>query len=141
MSGLRVRVLGDVDLKKEVSRLIKDLDEVEDPAAMAAAVPIWEKWRELVPVLEGHYRDSLTIVWLKAEQKAGIGTRWLPYLERNDQPVIYSKTLEFGDSDAAARPSQRPALKASRQAAIDAGAVPIKAVVKGRRPRKRVPTT
>ena len=139
--SVRVRILGGVDLQKEVSRLIKDLDEVEDPAAMAAAVPIWEKWRELVPVLDGHYRDSLTIVWLKAEQKAGIGTRWLPYLERNDQPVIYSKVLEFGSSDTAAKPSARPALRASRGAAIEAGAVPIKALVKGRRPRKVVPTS
>lgn len=136
-----VRILGGVDLNKEIDRLCRELEAVEDPAAMAAAKPILEMWRSLVPIREGHYRDSLTITWLKDKGKAGIGTRWLSYLERNDQPFIYSKVLEFGSSDTAAQPSQRPALKASRAAAIEAGAVPIKAVVKGRRPRKMVPTT
>ena len=135
-----VRVLGGVDLNKEIERLCRELEQVEDPAAMAAAEPILEMWRGLVPIREGHYRDSLTITWLKDRGSAAIGTRWLPYLERNDQPFIYSKVLEFGTSDTPAQPSQRPALKASRAAAIEAGAVPIRARVKGRRPRTMVPT-
>lgn len=139
--GLKVRVLGGVDLDKEIGRLVRDLEQVEDPAALAAAEPILDMWRSMVPILEGHYRDALTIVWIKEVAKAGIGTRWLGGLERNDQPFIYSKVLEFGDSDTAAQPSMRPALKASRPAAIEAAAVPIRARIKGRRPRSRVATT
>ena len=104
---------------------------------MAAAEPIRGAWRSLVPVRDGHYRDALTITWLKSVRKAGVGTGWDAGLPRDKQPFVYSKVLEFGDSDTPAQPSARPALKQARPAALEAGAVPLKARVKGRRPRRK----
>jgi len=131
------KVLGVRELQAEIERFAKDLAAAEDPAAMAAAEPIKDAWKGLVPVLEGHYRDSLAVVWLPTDQKAGIGTSWVPGLARDEQPVMYAKKLEFGTSGQAAQPSARPALAQSQAAALQAAQPPLQAVIKGRRPRRR----
>lgn len=133
-------MLGLSDLTAEIERLNKELTVAEDPAALAAGEPIKEMWRSLVPIDEGHYRDSLAVVHLP-EKGAAIGTAMLAGVPRDEQPFIYSKRLEYGDSEMTAQPSARPALKASKRQALAAGAEPFRSVVKGRRPRKRVPTT
>lgn len=133
-------ILGLSDLTAEIKRLSSDLQVAEDPAAMAAGEPIKEAWRDLVPIYEGHYRDALTVVHLP-ERGAAVGTRWLGYLPRNEQPFVYSKRLEFGDSAIHAQPSARPAMKQSKRQALEAGAEPFRSVVRGRRPRRPKPTT
>lgn len=134
-----VKVLGIKEMQAEVARVTKELREAEQPAAMAAGEPIREKWRDLVPVLDGNYRDSLTVAWTGIKG-AAVGTTWLGGVDRTDQPVLYAKRLEFGDSAIPAQPSARPALAASKRQALEAGSEPFRSVIKGRRARKpRVP--
>lgn len=134
-------VLGVRELQGEIARMNRDLEQAEDPAAMAAAEPIKEAWKGLVPILDGNYRDALTVQWIEGIRKAAIGTGWLASLPPNEQPVMYAKRLEFGTGGVTARPSARPAMKAARPQALEAGAVPLRMVVRGRRPRKVVATT
>jgi hypothetical protein len=135
---LNVKVLGLGDIQAELDRVTADLKVAEDPAQMAAAAPILEAWRSRVPIKDGNYRDSLTIANLGAKG-AAVGTRWLPELPRNEQPVLYAKRLEFGDSEIHPQPSARPALAAVRQQSAEAGAEEFRSVVRGRKPRKRAP--
>lgn len=135
---LSFKVLGLDDLQESIDSTVEELRAAEDPAALAAAVPYLEKWRGFVPVLDGNYRDSLTVAWL-GEKGAAVGTRWLPQLPREEQPVMYAKRLEFGDSEIHAQPSARPALAAGRQEALEAGGEEFRSVVRGRRKRKRKP--
>lgn len=138
MPGLSILGLG--DLQTEIDKTAQELREAEDPAAMAAGEPILERWKALVPVLDEHYRNSLVLVWLGAKQGAAIGTSWLPTLPREEQPFLYSKPLEFGNSHQSAQPSARPALAASQAEALEAGGNEFRSVIKGRKPRKRRPT-
>lgn len=123
-------------LQQETRSIATRLAEAEDPAAMAAAEPILARWQQLVPVLDANYRDALAIQWLKGEGAAAIGTRWMDSLPRNEQPLMYAKRLEIGDSEMAAQPSMQPALKAAQQEAITAGGVPIKTSLRGGRRRR-----
>lgn len=136
---MSVSLLGVPELKAEIDRLTKDMAIAEDASALAAAEPVKDAWVGFVPVFEGHYRDSLVVVWLDDKGAAAVGTRYLPGVPRDEQPFIYSKRLEFGDSDIGAQPSARPAAKAAKAEALAAGAPPLQAVIKGRRPRKRLP--
>lgn len=134
------KVLGIKELQAEIDRTIKELREAENPAALAAGEPIRDKWRDLVPVLDGNYRNALAVGWT-GKKGAAVGTTWLPGLDRREQPVLYSKRLEFGDSVIPAQPSARPALAASKAQALEAGAEPFRSVIKGRRARKpKAPT-
>lgn len=130
-------MLGLPQLQQEIDDVAKELASAEEPAAMAAGVPIRDKWKELVPVLDGDYRDSLTVAW--TGKGAAVGTRWLADRPRTQQPVLYAKRLEFGDASYPAEPSARPALAASREAALEAGGAEFRPVVRGRKPRRRVP--
>ncbi len=134
------KVLGLRHLRVEIERTNKELMEAEDPAAMAAGIPIRDKWKSLVPVLDGNYRDSLEVVWL-GKKGAAVGPTWQGHLEKNDQPIMYAKRLEFGESGVTAQPSARPTLEAAKAAAIEAGAEPFRTVIRGRRRKKKVPTT
>lgn len=131
------KILGVSDLQAEIARLQKDVGEAEDPAALAAGEPIGEKWAGLVQVYEGHLRDSITVAW--TSRGAAVGTKWLPGVPRDEQPFIYSRIAEYGKDDRPAHPAARPAAKAARREALAAGAVPLQAVVKGRRPRRTTP--
>jgi len=133
---LNVKVLGLPELQAEIDRTTAELRAAEDPAQMAAAVPILEAWRSRVPVLDGNYRDSLTIANLGVKG-AAVGTAWLGEVPREEQPVMYAKRLEFGDSTMRPQPSARPALEATRQQAAEAGGDEFRSVVRGRKPRKR----
>ena len=133
---MSVQVLGGKMLKANADHVARSLKEAEDPAALAAAEPIKKRWEALVPVLDGNYRDSLTITWLKGSGKAAIGTAWLDRVPRNEQPVLYAKRLEIGDSEIAAQPSMRPALKAAKDEAVEAGAVPLKTSLRGANRRR-----
>jgi hypothetical protein len=134
---LNFRVLGLPQLQESIDETSRELMEAEDPAAMAAGEPIREKWRDLVPVLDGNYRESLTVAWLGARKGAAVGIRWLPQVPREDQPVLYAKRLEFGDWAIPAQPSARPALAAARAEAVEAGAEPFRSVVRGRSRKRR----
>jgi hypothetical protein len=139
---LKVKVLGISEMQAEAASMAAELRAAEDPAAMAAGAPIRDKWHGLVPILDGNYRDSLTVA--HTTKGAAVGTAWLARLPREEQPFIYSKRLEFGESGVTAQPSARPALEAARAEALDAGADEFRSVVKGRRKRQRkvkVPTT
>lgn len=127
------QVLGLRELQANLKVIERELKEAEDPAAMAAGEPIAEAWRGLVPILDGNYRDSITVTWLSRIGKAGVGTAWLSSLADNEQPVLYATRFEYGDSEIAAQPSARPALKQAQAAAIDAAAVELRMRVKGRR--------
>lgn len=135
-----MKVLGLKDLQAECDKAAKDVMEAERPAEMAAGEPIREKWHGMVPVEDGNYQESLTVAW---DPKAGaiVGTAWVSGLDRDDQPFLYAKRLEFGDSDLPAHPSARPALAASKREALEAAEEPFRAKIKGRRPRKRKPTS
>lgn len=130
----RVKIAGLTELQSECDKMAKELAVAERPAEMAAGEEIKEVWRGLVPVDEGNYRDSLGVSWL-GKQGAAVGITWLSGLDRNEQPVLYAKRLEFGDSEIQAQPSARPAVEQSRAAALEAGAEPLRAVVRGRRAR------
>ena len=134
------KVLGLPELDEACRDTANELMEAEQPSAMAAAEPIKEKWVELVPVLDGNYRRSLTITWL-GKVGAGIGTAWLNDLPRNEQPFLYAKPLEFGNSHQGAEPSARPAIAASKQQAIAAGEEPLRSVIRGRSRRRRTHLT
>lgn len=137
-AGMRfgAKILGLSDLQASIDSTVEDLREAEDPATMAAGQPIRERWAGLVPVKDGNYRDSLVVVHIEGKG-AAVGTAWLGRVPREEQPFLYSKRLEFGDSVIPAQPSARPALAAAREDAIEAGAEPFRSVVKGRRKRKR----
>lgn len=132
------QVLGLKELQANLKVIERELKEAVDPAAMAAGEPIAKAWRDLVPILDGNYRDSISVAWLARIGKAGVGTAWLPALPRDEQPVLYASRFEYGDSEIAARPSARPALKQAQAAAIEAAGVEIATRVKGRRRRKVV---
>lgn len=133
------KVLGLKDVQSALDATALELREAEDPAALAAADPILEKWRSMVPVKDGNYRDSLTVAWL-GKAGAAVGTRWLPTLPREEQPFLYAKPLEFGNSHQSAQPSARPALAAARAEALDASGEPFRSVVRGRsRKRRKAP--
>jgi HK97 gp10 family phage protein len=135
----RVKIAGLSELQAETEKLAKELREAEQPSAMAAGEVIREAWAGLVPVLDGNYRDSLAVVWL-GKQGAAVGISWVGGLAREDQPVMYGKRLEFGDSIIPAQPSARPAVESSRAEALEAGAEPLRSVVRGRRARTpRIP--
>lgn len=121
------------ELQANIKRVTKELEMAEDPAAMAAGEPIADAWRKLVPVLDSNYQNAITVAWLKGPKKAGVGTRWMPELPRDEQPVLYASRFEYGDSEIAARPSARPALKQAQGAAVEAAAVELRMRVKGRR--------
>ena len=105
---------------------------------MAAGGPIRDKWKSLVPVLDGNYRDSLRVAWT-GTKGAAVGTGWVPGLPREDQPVMYAKRLEFGLEGIHPQPSARPAAAAARADALKAGGEPFRTVVRGRKPRRKVP--
>ena len=133
---LRTKVLGIRDLQAEVARTAEELRTAERPAEMAAGEPIRDKWKALVPFHEGHYRDSLAVAWLGKLGAAG-GTAWVPGLPRDEQPLIYAKRLEYGDSEIRAQPSARPALAAARAEAVEAGADEFRTVIRRRKARRR----
>jgi hypothetical protein len=133
-------VLGLKELNAEVQRVAKDLEMAEDPAAMEAAKVYLKFWRQLVPVLDANYQSSLVTTWLPTKG-AAVGISWLGSLPRDEQPVLYAKRLEFGDHEITAQPSARPAQEAGRGEALEAAGVPLTAVIKGRRSRRRKPTT
>ena len=132
-----VKVLGVKELQSNIKRVNAELASMEDPAERAAGEVILEAWQGLVPYQDGNYRRSLAV----GQTKAGtaVGVTWLRDLPREQQPVMYAKPLEFGNSHQPPQPSARPALAASQEAATAAAAVELKAVVKGRRGRKRTP--
>lgn len=132
---IKVKIAGLKEMQAAADQTSRELLEAEQPAAMAAGEPIRDKWKDLVPVLDGNYRDSLIVTWL-GKQGAAVGTMWLGHLPREDQPLFYAKRHEFGDSIIPAQPSARPALAQSRAAALEAGAEPFRSVVRGRRARK-----
>ena len=134
---IKVRVLGMDKVQQELKRVSAELVAQEDPAQMAAGEPIREKWASLVPVLDGNYKRAITVRWL-GKKGAAVAVGWLGDIDRNDEPILYSKRLEFGDSEISAHPSARPALVASQQAAMEAGADEFRTVIRGRRGR-RVP--
>jgi len=129
------KVEGLPDLTKNIERFTGSLDAMEDPAEMAAGEVIREAWEGLVPVKDRNYQRSLTV----AQTGAGVavGTAWLPDLPRNEQPVMYARPLEFGNSHQGAQPSARPALASSAGAATDAAGVELKSAVKGAARRRR----
>ena len=131
-----MKVLGLDDLQKNVDALVKELEQVADPAALAAGEVIADAWRARVPILDENYQRSIAVGTVKGG-KVAVGTTWLPDLDRNDQPVLYAKPLEFGNSRTPADPSMRPALAASQEEAVAAAEVPITSVVKGTRKRRR----
>jgi len=131
-------ILGLKQLRRNIDQTSRDLMEAEDPAQMAAGEVIRDKWRALVPVLEGNYRDSLAVQWL-GKKGAAVGTSWLGSVERNEQPVLYASRLEFGDSEMPAQPSARPALEQSRGPATDAAADEFRSVIRGTRRRRTQP--
>jgi hypothetical protein len=135
---IKTKVVGLRELQAECMILSRELEAVEEPAAMAAGEPIRSSWEGNVPVYEGHYRDALAVVWDRERRKAAVGTQWVPGLDREEQPFIYAARLEYGDASISAQPSARPALKAARKQALDAAAGPLSAKVRGRRPRVRV---
>lgn len=135
---MTTRVLGVKDLQSEIAHLSKVLESLEDPAAVAMGEVVAAKWRSLVPVLDGHYRDSIQVGQTK--KGTAVGITWLGNLPRNQQPVMYAKRLEFGYSGTTAQPSARPAAEQSRAEAVAAGRDTLLPAIKGRRPRKRVPT-
>lgn len=132
---MATKVLGLDQLQGEIDKVVRELEVQEQPAMMAAGQPILETWQAMVPVLDGNYRRALAVVWL-GKIGAAVGPTWLADLERDEQPILYSKRLEFGDSLMPAQPSARPALEASRPAAIEAGAEQFRTVVRGRRSRR-----
>lgn len=136
---MSTQILGMKELQATLKGIAKDIEQAQDPAAMAAGEPIKEAWKSLVPVLEGNYRESITVAWLGKLGKAAVGTAWMGSVPADEQPVLYASRFEYGDSEIAARPSARPALAQSKDAAMEAGAVPIKAALKRRR-RKKVAT-
>lgn len=133
---LGVKVDGLEEMEATIRDLNARLEDVTDPAAMAAAQPILARWRSLVPVLDANYQRSLAAV-PASKGRVAIGTQWLDDLDRNEQPVLYAKPLEIGNSRTPAQPSMRPALAAAQQEAIDAAGVPINEVVRGTRPKRR----
>lgn len=132
---IKVRIQGLRELDREMQKVSRELMEAEDPAQMAAGEPIREKWASLVPVLDGNYKRALTVRWL-GKKGAAVAVGWLGDIDRNDEPILYSKRLEFGDSEIPAQPSARPALAAAQQQALEAGAEPFRTVVRGRRGRR-----
>lgn len=137
---MSVKVLGLKQLKKNADATARELMEAEDPAQMSAATIIAEKWRSLVPVLEGNYRDAIGIEWL-GRKGAVVGPKWLGHIPRNEQPVLYARRLETGDSEMPAQPSARPALESARGEATDAMADEFRSVVRGTRKRRRKAVT
>lgn len=135
---MSMQVLGLRELQAELKKVAKDIELAQDPAAMAAGEPIKEAWRGLVPVEAGYYQESITVAWLGKLGKAAVGTAWMPSVAKNEQPVLYASRLEYGDSEMPAQPSAKPALAQSRDDAIQAAEVPLKAALK-RRKRKRKP--
>lgn len=129
------KVTGLSQLQANIGALTHDLQGAEKPAGLAAGEPIRAKWQSLVPVYEGHYRDSLVVVWMEGAG-AVVGTSWLASVDRDEQPFQYSKRLEFGDTEIHPHPSARPAMKASRKEALAAGGEPFAAVIRGRRSRR-----
>lgn len=137
---MTTKVLGLKQLQQSADRVARELAEAEDPAQMAAGEVIAEAWRGFVPILEGHYRDSIHVAWL-GKKGAAVGTKWLAGVPRNEQPVLYARRLETGDSEMPAQPSARPALEQARPEAIEAMADEFRTVVRGTRRRRKVPTT
>ena len=136
-----VKILGLKDIQRNAEQTARDLAEAEDPAQMRAGEIIAERWRALVSILEGNYRDAIHVAWL-GKKGAAVGTKWLGNLPRNEQPVMYARRLETGDSEMPAQPSARPALEQARPEAIEAMADEFRTVVRGtRRRRTKVPTT
>lgn len=96
----------------EMERLLKQLgpevaSRVGDQAVRAAAKPIVEEAKRLVPVDTGRLRDSITVV---TERKRK-GDNERVALIGFEKPVSRRAHLtEFGTKHAAARPFMRPAL-------------------------------
>lgn len=82
-------------------------------AAKAGAEVLQEEWKGLVPVLEGNYRDSITIVEQGADAAVTVGP--VPGVPANEQPILYAAKLEFTGHAAF-----RPALDASGARISDA---------------------
>lgn len=132
---LKVKMLGIREMQQACDQTARELMEAEDPAALAAGEPIKDKWKGLVPWYEGNYERSLAVAWTGIKG-AAVGTAWVPGLPRDEQPFIYSKRLEFGEFGTTAQPSARPAMVAARAEALEAGAEPLRSVIKGRRARR-----
>jgi len=75
-------------------------------ATKAGAEVLQEEWKARVPVLEGHYRDSIATVEQGPDTAVGVGP--VPGVPPNEQPTLYAAKLEFTN-----RPALRPAIDAA----------------------------
>jgi HK97 gp10 family phage protein len=132
---MAVKVLGIKELQSNIKGVNRQLAQMEDPAERAAGEVIKDAWEVRVPFKDGHYRRSLAVGPTK--KGMAVGVTWLPDLPREEQPVMYAKRLEFGDSARHPQPSMRPALEASRAEATAAAGTELSAVAKGRKARRK----
>lgn len=75
-------------------------------ASRAGAEVLQEEWKERVPVLEGHYRDSITVVEQGPDAAVTVGP--VAGVPPDEQPVLYAPKLEF-----TSHPALRPAIDAA----------------------------
>lgn len=119
--GVRVKVVG---LDKMDAALAQVLIKARIGAAVGIEDALYEiasAWADRVPVLEGHYRSAMqqqnaVSVYIKygADPYGYVKVPWVRGVPKDEQPQLYARRLEFGDSEMAPQPAARPAVDATR---------------------------
>ena len=91
--------------------------EVANKAVEAGCKVFQERWKDLVPVFEGHYRDA---IFYKVEPSWTHGpfgyvyVGWLREVSFDEQPFRYAQRLEYGRLGIPANPSARGAFDSAQ---------------------------
>lgn len=121
-----VRVRGLPALRRQLWALAASIERSDQEAAEAAGRELAEAWRADVPVLDGHYRDSIGVARdrdaSRSQASAIVTPLWVPGLPDGEQPMAYAARLEFGDEERSADPSAGPAFDGSIDGQVDAAA-------------------